>query len=866
VKLSAKLVTALAALALVAVAVAGLVGTSNDVRADVNATISLDKSWYTATGAVKVTVQDADRDTSTAATTNFTFTAAGGVTQFFDLDDNLADSDGDGIINSSDFAIYDAGVSTSTRDTDFAVVQSNSPTGGVFIALIGALDGGTDDALTIAYDVDTIQTITTGATISSTQDSTGISLTLTETSAGSGGEFAVTVTLAATTSTSTLKLANLDQDTITASFVDDSPVSGTSVTVTDAATVETTGPTVDITSPADALKTQERKPSFVVQITDNESGVDQDTILFNIVSNVGGAGGTGVGAFAADDITASGGIITAEFTPAANLLDSADSPQQTVVSWNVTVADIAGNAGQTDSDADTAGDQDNTLNVDRVAPNIVSATVGTVWDADAEAYDASADDPTSVVVVFDEDLDAATVSESDFLVAGVTPIAATVFSDAKDSVQLTLAGALAPDATPSVTVVSALGDSAGNTSSVDSATAADSLAPTFTAVLSVALTKDTVDITITSDEPIQGNVPVIQIHTPTGVGTSTVARSITGIKVTGTNTWEVEVDETADLLADGDQAIEITGSDATGNAGSLGGSDASADAAVTFEVDTALASPTFTPANGVTITNASPFVQVQYAEAVTLTAATFTTGSGTAVDVLAALNASTADDKLFVLAPGSFPGDAAALTLDDHTITVSATDAADNDSDDDSAEFTVDERDDFSLALIAGWNLVSLPGVPADGSINAVITDSDVSTVLTYDTSSGSFQTSVRDAVSGQLTGSLTTLDGTQGIWVNTTSFDPIEVAIPAIPAATLPPTIPIAAGWNLIGVIDVSGDIADGAAVASAATYLTGVEVSKIYSYSALTGAFTAVIGTDQVFVGDGLWVFATEVGTVTP
>jgi hypothetical protein len=866
VKLSAKLVTALAALALVVVAVAGLIGTGNDVRADVNATISLDKSWYTATGAVKVTVQDADRDTSTAATTNFTFTAAGGVTQFFDLDDNLADSNGDGVIDSSDFAIYDVGVSTSTRDIDFAVVQNNSPTGGVFIALIGTLTGGTDDLLTIAYDIDTIQQITTGVTISSTQDSTGIILTLTETSAGSGGEFAVTVTLAATTSTSTLKLANLDQDTITASFKDDSPVSGTSVTVTDSATVETTGPTVDVTGPADTLKTQKRKPTFTVQITDNESGVDQDTISFNIVSNVGGATGSGVGNFAADDITASGGIITAEFTPAANLLDSTDSPQQTIVSWNVTVSDIAGNAGQTDSDADTTGDQDNTLNLDRVAPNIVSATVGTVWDAVTKTFDDTADDPTSVVVVFDEDLDASTVSESDFLVAGITPVSAQVFSDAKNTVQLTLAGALDPDATPSVTVVSALGDSAGNTSSVDAATAVDSLAPTFTATLSVSLTKNTVDLTITSDEPIQGNVPVIQIHTPTGVGTSTVARSITGIKVTGTNTWEVEVDETDDLLADGDQAIEITGSDAAGNAGSLGGSDASATAAVTFEVDTALASPTFTPAGGATITNSSPFVQVQYAEAVTLTAATFATGSGTAVDILAALNASTADNKLFVLSPGSFPGDAAALTLAAHTITVSATDAADNDSDDDSAKFTIDERDDFSLALIAGWNLVSLPGVPADGSINAVITDSDVTTVITYDAASGSFQTSVRDAVSGQLTGSLKTLDGTQGIWVNTSSFDPIKVAIPSIPAATLPPTISVAVGWNLIGVIDVSGAIVDGAAVASADVYLNGVEVSKIYGYDALTGAFTSVIATDSVFVGDGLWVFATKAGTITP
>ncbi|MCH7739824.1 MAG: hypothetical protein IIC93_06725, partial [Chloroflexi bacterium] len=328
-------------------------------------------------------------------------------------------------------------------------------------------------------------------------------------------------------------------------------------------------------------------------------------------------------------------------------------------------------------------------------------------------------------------------------------------------------------------------------------------------------------------------------------------------------------------------AIVITGADAQGNPFTLGTFTADSgklvdaadvDGTITFTVDTTepgLALD-FTPDDSddgeSPISNASPFIRVAFTESVTLTAATFASGDGDEVDILAALNASTADNELFVLSPGSYPGGASTLALGEHTIKVSSVDAAGNESEDDSASFTIEERDDFSLPLIAGWNLVSLPGAPADPSINAVITVDDVGTVITFDpTVAGNFLTAVRDSVTGRLSGSLSTIDAQHGYWINTTSFNPIEVFIPPLPAATLPPTVPVFEGWNLISVVDTTGLIDAGFGVTGVDAYLAGVDFSKVYRYIALTSTFTAISG-NTVEVGEGLWVFVTADGTITP
>ncbi|NQW17502.1 MAG: hypothetical protein HQ478_08445 [Chloroflexi bacterium] len=884
-KLSAKFVTALAALALVVVAVAGLAGTGSSAQAThgpthTNATIKLNKAWYNATAVITVTITDKDRDFATAATSGIVFTSGEkSSSQIFDLQDNIADRNSDGLVNSSDLDISNNPVVTvGERSAHFNAVVLDPVNGTV--QLFRTVSGAGGDALTIGYNIDTKQTITTGAKIISTQDATGLVLTFTETKAASGGIFTATTTLGALSTTTPSTLKAIDQDTITATFTDDTAASGsTSHKATASAKVETSGPVVDVTSPANKLSTQQRTPTFTVQISDTGSGVDTDTILLNLTALTGLTAG---GPFAPSETpTVSGGVVTATFAN-HELLAIGESNQQKVVEWSVTVKDIAGNSGETDSDAVTALAQKYSITVDRLAPSLASAVTGTIWDTSATTTDktnSSKDDVNSLEVIFTENLDTVTVSPGDFQIDGVTPVSTNVFSGKKSSVFITMAGAFSPDSKPVVKIVSSIGDTAGNTiatGQIDKDTGStDGIAPQFTVALDKTLTNGSIKLTVSSDEAIQGNIPVIKIHTPDTADedsdplTLTVARTLAGIKVIGGNSWEATVDSTAlsSLLNNGKQAVEVTGNDAASNAGKKGGSSATATSAVTFTVDkTAPAVTPFSPLTGASITNNSPFVQVQFLEAVTLTAATFTSGTGAASDVLAALIASSADSKLFVLSPGSYPGSATTLALGDHTIKVSATDAAGNKKDDQSAKFTVTERKDFSLPLVAGWNLVSLPGVPADQSINAVITDSDVNTVIAYDGASGSFTTAVRDAVSGQLTGSLSTIDGTQGLWVNTTSFDPIKVSIPPIAAATLPPTIPVVEGWNLISVINTSSNApVVGVSVGSIAQYLTGVKYSKVYTYDELNNAFIDM-GSLNATIGDGLWVFATAAGTVTP
>ncbi|MCH7665701.1 MAG: hypothetical protein IH936_07220 [Acidobacteria bacterium] len=313
--------------------------------------------------------------------------------------------------------------------------------------------------------------------------------------------------------------------------------------------------------------------------TDNESGVDVDEILFFI--DVEGDN------LAPDEITSSGGVITAEFTPSNELLTGSDEQD---ICWHVTVLDIAGNLATTDSDDDTEEVfEEHLITIDRLAPEMDSAETGTFWDTDItvdefgdEIDDKTSadgdDDVNSLLIIFNEDVDAVTVSEGDFLIDGVTPIAATVFSGAKDKVFITMAGAFDPDDIPVVKVVGAIGDIAGNTTSVDEIDedtgVEDGIPPTFTVTLSTSLTNETVDLVITADEAIAGNVPSIRVWTPPGSGdedgTLTELPKITGIKVTGTNSWEVEIDIGDDNLEDGDNSIIITGDDAAGNTGTIG--------------------------------------------------------------------------------------------------------------------------------------------------------------------------------------------------------------------------------------------------------------------------------------------------------
>ena len=88
----------------------------------------------------------------------------------------------------------------------------------------------------------------------------------------------------------------------------------------------------------------------------------------------------------------------------------------------------------------------------------------------------------------------------------------------------------------------------------------------------------------------------------------------------------------------------------------------------------------------------------------------------------------TTDNQSFLVALES-------ISIGDHTAEVQAVDQAGNVFEDTlEIDFEVNDRDPFEKRLSPGWNLVSLPGEPADSSIAAVFGPGvEVRTVYTYD-------------------------------------------------------------------------------------------------------------------------------------
>ena len=285
-----------------------------------------------------------------------------------------------------------------------------------------------------------------------------------------------------------------------------------------------------------------------------------------------------------------------------------------------------------------------------------------------------------------------------------------------------------------------------------------------------------------------------------------------------------------------------------------------------FEVDQAAPTVAFDPADDTQVENQSPFIRITFDEdeypgdnftTVTLTKADLTMPDGTITDLLASFVSS--DNIEYIWA-------AQDLALGDYTLTISGTDTAGNAITDAASNFTIAERAPYDVALRPGWNLVSLPGAPADSDINAVVTNADVEVVLTYDpTVPGGWLTAVRDA-EGNLAGTLTSITGKTALWVRTVSFEPLSVDIPGIAAgaASVPPSFKLAKGYNLVGVATL--DLAT--ATRDADEYFTGLDWSRAYGYNNVTNKFEAKLPdtADEVTTGQGYWLFLNAAGTLVP
>jgi len=298
-------------------------------------------------------------------------------------------------------------------------------------------------------------------------------------------------------------------------------------------------------------------------------------------------------------------------------------------------------------------------------------------------------------------------------------------------------------------------------------------------------------------------------------------------------------------------------------------------------VDTLL----FDPSDGASTINRTPFISVKWDEneypgdsktTVTLTKASLKAPDGTETDILSLM--STTDNKTFFYRPIEN------MAIGKYTLTVKAKDIAGNESADQAAKLEIKEKSKTKVALLPGWNLVSIPGTPSDTAINVVITPPEIDTVLSFDASTaGGWLTAIRDTESGMLVGTLTDITATRAYWVHTTNDSPIEVDIAGVEAgsAQLPPALSLAKGWNLVPAVSLSPSFTS----IDADTYLSGLKWSKGYSYDRKLGQFVSFIpqaaatadtcldeggaaGTagNCIDAGLGYWIYLTESGVLIP
>ena len=236
------------------------------------------------------------------------------------------------------------------------------------------------------------------------------------------------------------------------------------------------------------------------------------------------------------------------------------------------------------------------------------------------------------------------------------------------------------------------------------------------------------------------------------------------------------------------------------------------------------------------------------------------------VDVLGQIG--TIDADSFVVALSG-------LAVGEYTLLCTAVDEVGNEIDDDtcSFDFEVVERGDYEVPLNPGWNLVSLPGMPADPAIDSVLPSSmSASRVLQW--VGGAFQVAERgDDGTWDPSGQITEIIAGPGYWVFTTAFEDIETLIPERSPATVLPTVDIVGGWNLVGIIDLAqadaGDPPGDAENVEPSAYFASLKWSVAYSYDTTTATWTKYIEattTTKIVNGKGYWVWAIEAGTLVP
>ena len=245
------------------------------------------------------------------------------------------------------------------------------------------------------------------------------------------------------------------------------------------------------------------------------------------------------------------------------------------------------------------------------------------------------------------------------------------------------------------------------------------------------------------------------------------------------------------------------------------------------------------------------------------------------------LNGSDASSRLSRVDDAQFALQAGNLAQGRHEVVYKAVDEAGNEAEGEFA-FSVVARGAYEIDISPGWNLISVPGTPVDPSLNAVIPPSGgISAVMSYQGSN--WLTAAVDE-DGSWRGSLTEIEAGYGYWVYATSFATVAPLIPEQETTSLPPTIRVNHGWNLLGVIDLFQNAAGKAPGAGdgdgeADNYFGSFDWRVAYTFDGQYHRWVRIAPEDdkddeeadddeppEIVNGRGYWVWSAEPGTLVP
>jgi hypothetical protein len=171
-------------------------------------------------------------------------------------------------------------------------------------------------------------------------------------------------------------------------------------------------------------------------------------------------------------------------------------------------------------------------------------------------------------------------------------------------------------------------------------------------------------------------------------------------------------------------------------------------------------------------------------------------------------------------------------------------------------EFVPGVVTEWNITLSEGWNLISLPLIPENSSIEAVLSGimEHVDSVWAYDAETGKWL--MYDPDTPEVSNLDKMVDGV-GYWIKMTAAATLTIhgsEFPAPPAT--PPVYHVVPGWNLIGYKEVVEMTAN--------DYLAGVDYVRLWTF--VDGRWVAVKGTDLMVPGRGYWIAVTEEGWIYP